>query len=155
MERRRVNRVATGRTFTRYEFKPGYRHERIVLVDHDWQDGINGPYHDGWWIAQCECGVVMRVKTQWLRQRCRCASACEVCLARIPWQRPRSGRPPKDLAGMIIGRLTVETWQPGIGWVCRCQTCGGQETCRNSQMVVRRGVVGCDGRCERERDVTV
>jgi hypothetical protein len=162
IEARRIAREEAGKTYTRYLFAPGYRHHRITLIDHDWQKNLYGlPYHDGWWIARCDCGVIMRVKTQWLRQNCRCARCCELCAAKGLARKsrdlrslkrfdPTSGPPHKKLEGQTIGRLTFIEWVPGIGWICQCETCGGYETYRTSQRAVCRSLVNCDGRCTPE-----
>ena len=155
IERRRLAREERGLTYRRFEAKAGDRHYRLTLIDHDWREHMyGGRFHDGWWLAACDCGVVVRVKTIWLRQDCRRARACEACIAKGLGEKARKkqvasgGRPHCKLEGMVIGRLIVHLWEPGGGWICECATCGGYEICRNSQLVTRRGLVGCDGRCK-------
>lgn len=151
------------RQYVKHGFKPGYRHEQLTLVDRDWQSGLHGnKFCNGWWLATCECGATVRVKTQWLRLKFRCARACAECLSKMPEltsrpnRQPRAenakplGRPHKQLEGKVFGRLTVRMWCNGLGWLCGCEECGGQEVCRNSAYVMRRGSIGCDGTCVHE-----
>lgn len=150
--RRAERREALGIKFTRSGVERGFRYERITVIRRDIRDGPLGKYSDGYWLCKCDCGNIVRLSTQELRQKLRKARACPTCLALH--YAPRSlrpdkklGRPRKNLGGMIIGRLTVGEYFDGLGWLCTCAECGGQEVCINQYVVYRRGVIGCDGSC--------
>ena len=148
-EQKRIERMNI-RSYNKRGYGPGYRHEHITLIDRDIQRDMYGrPFSDGWWLARCDCGATIRVQTRWVRVNLRKSRACQACLERIPPKRSENpgGRPHKHLEGMVIGRLTVNLWYPGIGWLCTCATCGGKEACKNSAEVTRRGTRGCDGTC--------
>lgn len=142
-------------------YREGDSFDKLKLVRRAVIHSINGSYiSGGWWIAECDCGTQdHKVHTRSLRLKLLEGRMCTKCGERekrnptLPVPAPdinRSsvpGRRPHDISGMRFGRFVVERWEPGIGWLCRCDTCGGQEVCRHGLDVFRRGVADCDGTC--------
>lgn len=150
--RRADRRDALGIKWQPSGIERGFRYERIMVVRRDWKNGPRGKYHDGYWLCKCDCGAIVRLSTQELRQKMRKARACGACLAR--YYPPRSlrdgkvfGRPRKNWKDMVFGRLTVGEYFDCLGWLCTCETCGGQEICVNKNEIVLKGSRGCSGDC--------
>lgn len=158
-----------------YESDQRFGMLRIQYPDEVW--GVVGRYRNGYWIAQCDCGATVRVNTHDIQRgipRGRCCMS-EECRAK--WSvmaeailrehnqmrqerqsvtlppgtqrvtRARSGRPPLDIAGKTIGRLTPQKFVSGLGWICVCGECGGELLVPNSAQVAVRGMRKCGGEC--------
>ncbi len=111
------------RGYRRRSYEIGDTFGLLTLVRRDWQDGFIGQYHDGFWIAKCECGELVRVHVSDLRRGSRKGYSCSACpppprrrsLEPRKLNAPHPGRPVDTRhRGRIYGRLTVGEWIKGL-----------------------------------------
>lgn len=123
-------------------FPVGARSGRLLIVDRVYRPGrlrlargglCARPFGSDL-LALCDCGNSVVVTYRQLhggKRSCGCLGP-----------RPRSGRPPFDMAGKRFGRLVVIDWHLGLGWLCRCD-CGVELFVRYSHLLAKRGASKC------------
>lgn len=140
----------------------------LTLHRQDRKPGLLSDSAQGWWIARCQCGKLVRVHTRDLRRGSKKGYSCLDCpppptyYQRTATNAAKHGKPlkpfgppPLALTGISIGRLTPIAWHSHLGWECRCATCGGIELAPTPSVnVFLRGIVACDGMCVADDEPT-
>lgn len=137
-ERKKAERMRRKLNKRPVRFKPGDKVGLLTLLQRVYIKGYFGLLHRGRWLVRCVCGVEFETTQKKLARGYEFSCGCE---KRVRKQ-PVSTRPPNDIAGKQVGRLTPVLYETNKGWWCVCE-CGERELVRYSRDIKRCGERPC------------
>lgn len=124
----------------------------LTIVERDLEPSASfGSLSNGWYLARCDCGnpELIRLHARHIRAQAQLAWSCANpefhCKSKRAELGDRRGRPPFDLAGQKLNRLSVGMFERGVGWEALCD-CGEIEIHRNSRNLLLASIRPCPHR---------